>query len=103
MLFPFQGLLPFRNCPFNVSHHLHPVITGPYQGTAGLAVPSSPVPAASGSCALPGVGPSQLTSPSPSFCQGHSEAAKMLVLAQRQGKEHLMWDTREWDASAQTY
>lgn len=27
----------------------------------------------------------------------------MLVLAQRQGEEHVVWDTREWDAEAQAY
>lgn len=50
-----------------------------------------------------GASPSQLTSPSPSSCQGHPEAAKMLVLAQRQGEERVMWNTREWDTAAQAY
>lgn len=40
----------------------------------------------------PGAGPSQLTSPSPSSRQGHPEAAKMLVLAQRRGEEHVTWE-----------
>lgn len=87
-----SGFSQFR-CPLPTAPILRPACA--WQTVSPQSWPCFPalslLPAAGdGPCAPPGVGSSQPTSPSPSFCQGHPEAEEMLVLAQRQGKEHVM-------------